>query len=130
MQPSFRRITVATLAFIVACLPSTVRILSESPSPANLPLDTVGLQSDVRFAAVKSALPHAGVVGYIGETGELADYYLAQYALAPLVVDRSANHSLVVVNFPDTPPPAPALPLLLVTDFGHGVLLYANKDAR
>ncbi len=30
----------------------------------------------------------------------LGDYYLAQYALAPLVVDHSTNHALVVGNFP------------------------------
>ena len=76
------------------------------------------------------------MTGYLGESGAaaLGDYYLAQYALAPLVVDHSVNHALVVGNFPSSTGGAPAaLPsdhLQLVQDFGDGVLLFANKGAN
>jgi len=91
----------------------------------------VAQRSDQRFAAIKISLPQRGVIGYIGEPGALArgDYYLAEYALAPLVVDDSPNHPLVLANFPN----APLLTspnLQLVKDFGNGVALFANKDAH
>jgi hypothetical protein len=123
------RINIATLLFVVCCLLSAGRILTDAP--IRLHEDDVAERSDQRFTSLKAALPPQGVVGYIGETGDPSDYYLAQYALAPLVVDHSPNHPLVVGNFPlsgrlGTPPNN----LQLVSDFGRGVLLFANKDAK
>lgn len=76
-------------------------------------------------------MPERGVVGYIGAPGSpaLAEYYLTQYALAPLVVDHSPNHPLVVGNFrAGTPLSEPPDSLQLVRDFGDGVLLFSGKD--
>lgn len=134
MQPSpasTRRLAIATSGLIVCCLLSTIRILNETPSPGQPRTDAVELRSDQRFAALKQALPQQGIVGYVGNADSPADYYLAQYALAPLVVDHSSNHSLVVGNFSVSPPPA-LLPdhLRLGQDFGNGVLLFANKGAQ
>lgn len=92
----------------------------------------VAKRSDQRFAALRAALPQQGVVGYIGEPGALArgDYYLAEYALAPLVVDDSVNHRLVVGNFPSSAAPRAGIEHLhLVKDFGDGVLLFTHKDS-
>jgi hypothetical protein len=72
-------------------------------------------------------------VGYVDAPGNdnTANYYLAQYALAPLVIDYSPQHALVVGNFPANSPARPlSSNLRLVQDFGNGVLLFANKDAR
>jgi len=92
--------------------------------------DAVARRSDQRFAALKAALPPRGVVGYVGESNDpVADYYLTQYALAPLVIDHSPNHPLVVGNFSASLPGTPHH-LQLLTDFGNGVLLFANKDAK
>jgi hypothetical protein len=128
---------IAASVFVLCCLISTVRILKDSPLPTSLNNDKIASRSDQRFAALKAMLPERGVVGYIGDPGRrdpgnsAADYYLAQYALAPLVVDRSTKHPLVVGNFVDSPPmPAPASNLQLVRDFGNGVMLFANRDAR
>jgi hypothetical protein len=123
--------TIATLVFIVCCLRSTVRILSETPSPRQLRADTVDLSSDQRFAALKQALPRQGIVGYIGDSVSPAEYYFTQYALAPLIVDHSPNHPLVVGNFSVSEPPAvPPDHLRLMKDFGNGVQLFANKDVQ
>jgi hypothetical protein len=94
--------------------------------------DSVAKDSDERFAALKAALPDRGVVGYIGESGNsgTADYYLAQYALAPLVLENSPNHALVVANFPTARPAGLTANLELVTDFGNGVLLFRNSSAK
>jgi hypothetical protein len=124
--------TIATLIFILCCLLSTARIVIESPSPTRLQPDDIANRSDQRFAAVKAALPQQGVIGYIGDSHSLADYYLAQYALTPLLVDHSLNHPLVVGDF-STPLPPHGLPsdhLQVLKDFGKGVLLFANRDAK
>jgi hypothetical protein len=71
-------------------------------------------------------------VGYVGEPGtsSLPGYYLAQYALAPLVLDHSTNHALVIGNFPTAPPTgSPSADLHLVKDFGDGVLLFATQPS-
>jgi len=114
-------------------LPALYRhILFQAPTPGHVSADDISKRSDLRFAALKARLPAGGVIGYTGEPGDSAtpDYYLTQYALAPLVIDLSARHSIVVGNFPCsrvlvTPPG-----LTLVEDFGNGVILFAAKDAN
>ena len=132
-----RGVTIGIVTFVVCCLLSTVRMVVVAPTPWGLKnsSDTVTQRSDQRFAALRKELPQRGVVGYVGETGAdvvvVADYYLAQYALAPLVVDRSANHPLVVGNFPSgAPAQPPSENLRLVKDFGGGVLLFAAKGSQ
>jgi hypothetical protein len=126
--------TVATLTFILGCLLSTVRVVTDAPNSIRLQPDDIAKRSDQRFAALRAALPPRGVVGYVGASGNAAvpDYYLTQYALVPLVVDHSPNHPLVIANFPNSPPPTspPSEHLQLVKDFGNGVLLFANRDAK
>jgi hypothetical protein len=126
------RATLGILLFAFCCLLSSFRIFHDAPNPLSVKADDVAARSDQRFAAVKTVLPSHGVIGYVGETGNsgTSDYYLAQYALAPLVVEHSANHPLVIANFPTAP--ASGLPqnLQLVRDFGNGVLLFASKDAK
>jgi hypothetical protein len=122
----------AILLFIFCCLLSTIRILLEAPNPARVTPDDISKRSDQRFAAVKTRLPATGVIGYIGESGNssIPDYYLAQYALVPLVVDRSTHHAIVIGNFPLSPPADLPTNLRLVEDFGGGVLLFAGEDAK
>jgi hypothetical protein len=129
-RPPLARLTIATLLFVLGCLLSTLRVVRDAPRPGYPSTDDVSKRSDHRFAALKAALPPSGVVGYVGDSRDpVADYYLAQYALAPLVIDRSPNHALVIGNFPASLH-ASVEHLQLVTDFGNGVLLFANKDAR
>ena len=72
----------------------------------------------------------SGVVGYVGAPADSIEcYYLAQYALAPLVVDRSPNHPLIVGNFPSSPSQVPEN-LEVLRDFGNGVLLLAGKGQK
>jgi hypothetical protein len=132
MQPSSRSIPAPTrivlLVFVVSCLLSSARLVIETLIPSRSTPDDIARRSDRRFAELKAALPQRGVVGYVGEPGEsgVSAYYLAQYALAPLVLDRSINHPLVVGNFSSTA--APFGKLRLVKDCGDGVLLFAGED--
>jgi hypothetical protein len=116
--------------FVFCCLLSSARLVMEAPIPGRSTPDDVARRSDLRFARLKAALPQRGVIGYVGDSGEsgVAPYYLAQYALAPLVLDRSPNHPLVVGNFPLRPPAHSVVNLRLVKDFGDGILLFAGED--
>lgn len=124
------RTRLVLLVFVFCCLLSSARLVIEAPIPGRSAPDEVAQHSDLRFAKLKAALPQRGVIGYIGETGEsgVPAYYLAQYALAPLVLDRSPNHPLVVGNFLSSSAAAPFVQLRLVKDFGDGVLLFASED--
>lgn len=127
-----RNLHVALVIFIGCCVLSVVQIVRNAPRPWRLQPDDIARRSDQRFAAVKRVLPSSGVIGYVGEPGEssLPDYYLAQYALAPLVVDRSIEHKVVVGNFPSLHIP-PLMPgLREIQDFGNGVVLLANEDTQ
>jgi len=132
-EASSRRLTIAPLIFVVCCLLSSGRIFWDARTPRHAMESSIDVEqrSDMRFAAIKKALPQRGVIGYIGKPGALTrgDYYLAEYALAPLVVDDSINHSVILGNFPDAPLSAPST-LQLVKDFGNGVALFTKKDAR
>ena len=131
-SPKFPTCLVAAiLIFVFACLLSSARLVWKAPlSRVNSP-DDVTQRSDLRFAQLKAVLPEQGVVGYLGDSRESpADYYLAQYALAPLVVERSINRALVVGNFPSSPPSFAEHNLRLIRDFGNGVLLLAPRDAK
>jgi len=125
------RTTVSILLFLVCCLLSSFRLIHNAPAPAQVSPDDIAARSDQRFSALKAQLPERGVIGYVGESGNsgTADYYLAQYALAPLVIDHSANHPLVIGSYPTAAPQFPE-DLRLVRDFGNGVLLLARKDAK
>jgi hypothetical protein len=125
--------TAESIAFLIFLfLLSSAAMIFTSPGPWHRAVDDIGARSDKRFAQLRSRLPANGVIGYIGETGDsaLPDYYLTQYALAPLVIERSAQRSIVVGNFPDTLPSEIPADLKLVQDFGNGVLLFAGKETK
>jgi hypothetical protein len=128
------RAVIGALVLVVCCLFSTARLIIQAPAPSRLRTsDPFTLGSDQRFAQLKAVLPARGVVGYVDTRGsaDVANYYLAQYALAPLVVDYSPQHALVVGNFPANSSARDLSPNLhLIRDFGNGVLLFANKDVR
>ena len=69
------------------------------------PIDGV-TQFTARYQPVRSLLPDKGVIGYMtdpaaaaDEVNATAEFYLAQYALAPIVVVNSSNQRYVVTNF-------------------------------
>ena len=130
-----RRSTLALIVFVLCWLLSSARLVVDAPRPesiANLAFQ-IPYRSDQRFAALKAVLPTGGTVGYIGETGApvdvLGNYYLTQYALAPLIVEDSLNHSLVVGNFPSSRTAQLPDDLKLIRDFGNGVFLFAQKGS-
>ena len=83
-----------------------------------------------RFDAIKKVLPARGVICYAPdprvEINSNKDYFLAQYALAPLVLRLGKDCDLLVANFPDGSQAARLSDtgLVLVKDYPDGVALY------
>jgi hypothetical protein len=116
--------------FALGCLLSSARLIVDTPRLAQDQSDTAQRMGQ-RFVALRNILPKQGVIGYVGQSENAVEqYYLAQYALAPLVLDYSTHHSIVVGDFTTSSPTDLPKNLQLIRDFGGGVLLLANKDAR
>jgi len=85
-----------------------------------------------RFDAIKKILPERGVICYTPDphvdVGTNKDYFLAQYALAPLVLRTGTDCDLLVANFPGGSAQVRISPdYLLAKDFGNGVALFRKK---
>ena len=126
------RASAAILIVVFFSLITTARLILKTPRISLHSGDEVSLLSDQRFAEMKKYLPSRGVVGYLGDPGNfgLPNYYLAQYALAPLVIDRSTNHALVIGNFSTEPPKPDTRGLEAMKTFDPGLVLFRNKDAH
>lgn len=85
-----------------------------------------------RFEGLRHNLPSRGVVGYISDDtndGEdsKARMFVAQYALAPVIIVRSLEHELVIGNFRkpvDEKKLCSSYCLTIIKDFGNGVFLF------
>lgn len=66
---------------------------------------------DKRLRKVRSILPEYGVIGYLADwdipdkayapKDQDVEFLLAQYTVAPVVLERGANHDIVLGNFND-----------------------------
>jgi len=81
-----------------------------------------------RFQEIKPLLPAQGVVGYVSDAqDEGAEFYLTQYSLAPLIIDKTQPYEFVVGNFVNRTVDASKLTkmsLSLRRDFGNGIKLF------
>ena len=86
-----------------------------------------------RFEAAKGMLPEHGVIGYRSDCSDMSDinciagFYLAQYALSPIILDRSPEQTLILGNFRKAGTVQSKLSddgVKLLMDSGNGVELY------
>ena len=126
------RITAAVMILSSAALLSIGKYcLQRNPfAPYSVDEITRNLQ---RFDTLKKMLPEHGTVGYIsdklGDDGSW-DYYQTQYALSPIIIDRTANPEIVIGNFRDPNVVQQILiedSLTVQKDLGNGVLLLARR---
>jgi hypothetical protein len=94
------------------------------------------VQYEGRFSDISNDLPKDSVIGYLTDAdpnlaSTSAEYYLAEYALAPVVVANNVDQKLVMANVHTPQPPEfyRSRGLELVRDYGNGVLLL-RKAAR
>lgn len=83
---------------------------------------------EVRMAPLKQFLPKHGVVCYVPDyaSSETAkkDFFLARYALAPLVIRNVPDCDPLIGDFPSgIPTPVGTGSYAVLKDFGHGILL-------
>lgn len=88
-----------------------------------------------RFAELRRALPPGAVVGYLGDGRQdsarrQVALDRARFALSPRCVVFSLSQTLVVADFPEGEPPGVPGYLQLQSDYGRGVRLYRNLEAR
>jgi hypothetical protein len=89
-----------------------------------------------RFAQLRQVLKSGTVMGYFTDQApESRDYvknfYLTQYALAPVIIIQETQRQWVVGNFSKstaTPAVAPHKSLYLWKDFGNGIALFQHKN--
>ncbi len=88
---------------------------------------------DRRFEPLRDALPKRGIVGYMSDAATEYDQELrrslAQYSLAPLVVQSDTGQPLIVGEFTDPAAVAKGrdLGLTVLRDFGDGLVLFARS---
>ncbi len=86
-----------------------------------------------RFSELKKMLYGEGSVGYITDktpevvsVKDIASYYLTQYAISPVVVDKEKCNGFIIGNFDSNRSAGNAHngKLLLIKNFGNGVMLF------
>ncbi len=100
--------------------------LLKTPPPSQPFADDVSA-CEARFSRAKRFLPRHGVVCYLpgfnGSEAAKKEFFMARYALAPLVVRDVPDCDPLLGDFPLGPPSSLRTTYRVVEDFGHGVLL-------
>lgn len=128
-----RVVEAAVGAVLLLCLLSAARFVAVPDKVDFLLGRTISVsQYERRFDGLRKSLPASGVVGYLGDENSygLPNYFLTQYALAPLIVDHSPDHAVVVGNFVSSSLSSVRnrpLDLIVVQDFGDGVCLLEKR---
>ena len=135
-----------TLGLVVAVSSANIVWMAVGTPPA--PIDPPGVSSnnvvrhEQRFSAVRAGVAARGLTGTLGYLGELPqeqwqvdsisveDYYLAQFALAPLLLDADAGrHEWIVADLPRYKLAARAPSgWIVVEDFGDGRFLLRKES--
>jgi hypothetical protein len=130
------RVKAGVLLLCASAVVYAVEICRRTHVLTKAPPDHVTLQ-EVRLAGLKKRLPADGNFGYVADDFNEVDkdaawrkFATTQYSLAPIVLERTAERELVVGVFKDPnaiPAVAAGSGLLVVEDFGHGVVLFKKK---
>ncbi|OGI03419.1 MAG: hypothetical protein A2104_00845 [Candidatus Melainabacteria bacterium GWF2_32_7] len=93
------------------------------------------IKYEQQFKTVRKELPLYGSVGYITDDkirafDRDARFFVAQYMLSPLVVVNSINYKYIIGNFyaPINPESYKKYNLVLIKDFGDGMMLFERED--
>jgi hypothetical protein len=113
-----------------------VDVADRGPTARNQ--ETVRDWDEYRFAGVRPLLPSHGVVGFVEKPGPDSPnamlWYLAQYVLAPVILDQEEpDQDLVIGVFPEgSEPPSPPSPRheVLLEDRDRGIICWKAKGCR
>jgi len=86
---------------------------------------------EIEYERIRRSIPAFSKVGFIGDKSNKGDYdrslYLAQYALLPIIIERSPQYDLVIGYFPGGKPGPDFLEkyrLSPVQQFSYGMYLF------
>ncbi|MSU50865.1 MAG: hypothetical protein EXS37_17550 [Opitutus sp.] len=130
----------SALLLAVVCGTNLIHVVRRTPPLPRFPTGVAAnaaVRNEQRFAALRRALPTHGVRGTIGYVADLppaqlaadahgmAEYFLAQFTLAPWVLDARLTEGRWAVANLHAAHPTERMPagFSLVEDFGDGVLL-------
>jgi len=123
----------AAVSVLVVGLLSSRQLLRLARQPYATDGDNLYL---TRFESVKSALPQRGVICYMpdpdGSFEAKKHYFLAQYALAPLVLRATPDCDPVLADFPAGAAPDSILgrQFVVLRDFGNGLMLLRRNTGQ
>lgn len=130
------RVKGGVLLLCVSAVVYSVEICRRTHVLTKEPPDNITLR-EMRFAELRKRLPARGRVGYVADDLDRLDtprawrrFATTQYSLAPLILERTAGHEMVVGVFDD---PGAILSvaaggdLLVVEEIGEGVVLFKKK---
>ncbi|MBI1922561.1 MAG: hypothetical protein HYS23_15940 [Geobacter sp.] len=117
------------MATVVANLAIVTITLAKLVSSPEIVLLQDIRQSENRFEKLKAVIPAHGIVGYVSDCADKrkARLQLSQYALAPAIIVPSAVQPLVVGDLCDGGLSEQADLMVLLSDFGRGVVLFGRK---
>ena len=122
------RLFAGLILLLGGALLSSYKLLQQSPPLSSRPAADEVSKYEARFTRARQVLPQHGVICYVPDfnSSDAAkrNFFLARYALAPLVVRTVPDCDPLIADFPS------GLPSSFLDhryaeleDFGHGVLL-------
>jgi hypothetical protein len=89
-------------------------------------------EHEKKYEKLREILPVNGIVGYISDDQKdenAGRYYIAQYALAPMIVTRSLDQKIIIGNFRTSSPKSEICEkygLVTVKDYGNGLTIFSR----
>lgn len=127
------RIQIVLVAFVLLTTLMMITTAFSLPLRLTAFTDTPVEKFTKRFTAMKKNLPASSVFGYVSDSGgkidlsnpqALAEFYLTQYALSPLLVTNSLKPLYIIGNFHKNPTPLlQSHRLVIVRRYDNGLLL-------
>ena len=129
------RVCIALVVLVAVALIPTISIVAQLGAvlPRLWPRSDAITEFERRLAPLSAAVRDEAIVGYLSSSGpgqldpaELAEFYLIQYSLAPVIVVNNPRRPLVVGNaILDPSQPRLGVPehLEILRHFGHGLVL-------
>jgi hypothetical protein len=146
MLPNIHRIALSLLLVVLAGLAiySSIRDYQTASAAArDLNGDDMVTAWDRRLRKVRSILPESGVIGYVadwdipgytyGSSDQEVEFLLAQYTVAPVVLQRGTDHNLILGNFSDNGDPTKIdkvqeqLGIKLLQAYSNEIFLFEGK---
>lgn len=138
MERSRARMAGVFLLALVSLASSALLLRETEPIARGMGKDEITLYLR-RFEALRKALPAHATVGYetdsedlLQDPGDVKRFYLAQYALAPVILVAGVDQDLVIGNYQDPGSNCRicrSKNFVLLADLGNGLVLF-RKAAR